>query len=397
MTHPCSFVLMDLSVFLSPSIFHDSSNRFFAGNTLGAQTRFYFDDENDLRDRQIAIVGVCEDRNSERNQGAAKAPDEVRRELYTLLACDDYSKIVDLGNILPGETPEDTYFALAQVCAACMKMNVIPVVIGGTQDLTYATYKAYESLEQTVNLVTVDSKLDFGSSPEDSTSEGYLNRIILHRPNYLFNFSNLGHQRYFTDKALIDLTAKMYFDAVRLGEIQQDISIAEPVIRNADLLSFDLSAIRFAEFNATNKSGPNGFFGHEAAQLCKYAGMSEKLSCIGFYEFNGAKDESGQSAQLVAQLIWCFIDGVNARRGDYPMASLAEYEKFIVLLTDSGDELVFYKSHLTNRWWLEVAYPAGSTEKYERSHVVPCTYADYLMASQQEMPDRWWRTFQKLV
>jgi len=96
-------------------------------------------------------------------------------------------------------------------------------------------------------------------------------------------------------------------------------------------------------------------------------------------------------------LIWCFIDGYHARRGDYPVASLSEYEKFIVLLTDSGDELVFYKSPLTNRWWLEVAYPAGTGEKQERNHVVPCTYSDYIMASQQEMPDRWWRTFQKLV
>ena len=338
---------MDLSVFLSPSLFHDSSNRTFANNTLGAQTRFYFGDENDLNDRQIAIVGVCEDRNSIGNVGSSDAPDEVRRELYALLACDDYSKIVDLGNILPGETPEDTYYALAEVCSACMKLNIVPVVLGGSQDLTYATYKAYESMEQTVNLVTI--------------------------------------------------TSKMYFDDIRLGEIQQDLAIAEPVIRNADLLSFDLSSIRYSEFTSTNKSGPNGFFGHEAAQLCKYAGMSEKLTCIGFYEFNSALDDNSQSAKLTAQLIWCFIDGYHGRRGDYPLASLSEYEKFIVLLTDSGDELVFYKSHLTNRWWLEVAYPAGTEEKHERNHVVPCTYADYIMASQQEMPDRWWTTFQKLV
>jgi arginase family enzyme len=388
---------MDLSVFLSPSLFHDSSNRTFANNTLGAQTRFYFDDENDLNDRQLAIVGVCEDRNSDNNVGSANAPDDIRRELYMLLACDDYSKIIDLGNILPGETPEDTYYALSEVCAACMKLNVIPIVLGGSQDLTFGTYKAYEGMEQTVNLVTIDSKLDFGSSPDDSSADGYLNRIILHRPNYLFNYSNLGHQRYLTDKALLDLTSKMYFDAIRLGEIQQDLSIAEPVLRNADLISFDLSAIRYSEFMSSNKSSPNGFFGHEAAQLCKYAGMSEKLTCIGFYEFNASMEDNGQSSKLTAQLIWCFIDGFHARRGDYPIASLGEYEKFIVLLTDSGDELVFYKSHLTNRWWLEVAYPAGIEEKYERNHVVPCTYSDYLAASQQEMPDRWWKTFQKLV
>ena len=50
---------MDLSVFLSPSIFHDSSNRFFANNTLGAQTRFYFDDENDLNETLPDQIMMC--------------------------------------------------------------------------------------------------------------------------------------------------------------------------------------------------------------------------------------------------------------------------------------------------------------------------------------------------
>lgn len=388
---------MDLSVFLSPSVFHDDINRNFAPGTLGQEVSFYYEGDSPLEGFKLALIGVQEDRNSTENGGSANGPDEIRSALYRLMACDDRTPMVDLGNILPGGEVKDSYYALEQICTQCYKNGVIPIVLGGSQDLTIAAYRAYQPLEQTINVVAIDSSIDFGSTPDDTSAEGYLNSIILHRPNFLFNFSNLGHQRYLTDKNVIDLAEKMCFDVHRLGEIQQDMTVAEPIIRNADLVSFDLASIRFSEFPATKKSSPNGFFGHEAAQLCRYAGMSEKLSSIGFYEYNPAIDERGHGAQLVAQMIWYFIEGFHSRRGDYPEMPISEYEKFIVLLTESGDELVFYKSHLTNRWWMEVTYPAGYVKKYDRHHIVPCTYKDYLTATQQEMPDRWWKTYQKLV
>jgi hypothetical protein len=74
-----------------------------------------------------------------------------------------------------------------------------------------------------------------------------------------------------------------------------------------------------------------------------------------------------------------------------------DYTQYSVLLDESGDTLVFYKSPMSGRWWMDVPYPAGSVEKYERHHLVPCTYEDYELALEQEMPDRWWKTFQKLI
>jgi hypothetical protein len=39
--------------------------------------------------------------------------------------------------------------------------------IGGSQDLTFALYRSFDELEQMVNLVSIDSKFDFGKENDD--------------------------------------------------------------------------------------------------------------------------------------------------------------------------------------------------------------------------------------
>ena len=191
--------------------------------------------------------------------------------------------------------------------------------------------------------------------------------------------------------------SNMYFDAHRLGDMQPFLHRTEPIIRNADILSFDIAAIRQSEAPGCSYAGPNGFYGDQAAQLCRYAGMSDKLSSFGIYEYNPELDHDGRTAHLAAQMIWCLIEGFSQRKRDYPVGDYAEYFKYIVPLLNEGHELVFYKSDKSDRWWMDVPYPTGQENKYERHHLVPCTYEEYQQATNEEMPDRWWKTYQKLV
>ena len=345
---------------------------------------------------KVAIFGVHEDRRSDFNKGATGA-DRVRGFLYALHAYDLALPLADLGNIAPGHTVEDTDAAIKVVCQDLLRQNIIPLIIGGSQDLTYANYAAYEALEQTVNLVAVDHRLDFGEAGSSFTSTNYLNKIVLHQPNYLFNFSNIGHQRYLVEKDLIELMDKMYFDLYRLGEVNGSVVEAEPAVRNADIMSFDISAVRHADAPGTEASGPNGLYSEHACQLARYAGMSDKLSSFGIYEYNPELDPRGVTAHLIAQMIWCFLEGITLRKGEYPIGSKEEFTKYIVDLSTSEHQLVFYKSARSDRWWMDVPYPAGTKNKYERHHLVPCTYAEYQMATQDDMPHRWWKTYQKLI
>jgi hypothetical protein len=53
--------------------------------------------------------------------------------------------------------------------------------------------------------------------------------MIIKEPNNLFNYSNIGYQTYYNSQEEIDLIEKLYFDAYRLGEVCNNITIAEPV------------------------------------------------------------------------------------------------------------------------------------------------------------------------
>jgi len=350
----------------------------------------------DLEGVKIALFGIHENRRSG-VQDAVSDTNIIRNFLHELHELDTSILLADLGNIEQGHTIEDTDAAVKMVCEDLIKKNIIPLILGGSQDLTYANYAAYESLEQTINLVTLDACLDFGGDPSSFTSRNYLNKIVLHQPNYLFNYSNIGHQRYLVDKSLLELMEKMYFDVYRLGEIATDIRNTEPLVRNADIVSFDISSIRFSDAPASEHVGPNGIYAEQACQIARYAGMSDKLTSFGIYEYRADLDQRGITANLIAQMIWCFIEGVTLRKGDYPIGSQEDYLKYIVNLSTEEHNLVFYKSPRSDRWWMDVPYPAGRKNKYERHHLVPCTYDEYQQATNDDMPDRWWRTYQKLT
>lgn len=388
---------MDISVFFTPSRFRDGLPEDSHPSQWINHIAFFDGDLSLLEGKQIAILGVNESRASLKSPGTAAAADAIRKYLYHLYVTDDKPSIIDLGNIEAGNELSDTYYAVNQTCQLLLKKNIVPLIIGGSQDLTYANYLAYEKMEQTVNLVTIDHRLDFGKSEKEMDHRSYLNKIILHKPNYLFNYSNIGHQRYLVEPELLQLMANMYFDAHRLGDMQPFMHRTEPIIRNADILSFDVSSIRQSEAPGADWAGPNGFYGDQAAQLCRYAGMSDKLTSFGIYEYNPELDRDGQTAHLIAQMIWCFIEGFAQRKSDFPVGDYSEYLKYIVPLAEEGHELVFYKSDKSDRWWMDVPYPGGSENRYERHHLVPCTYEEYQQATREEMPDRWWKTYQKLV
>jgi len=294
-------------------------NHAYKKNQFVNSIEFYHN--QDISAFDIAILGVGEDRNSITNQGCALAPNQVRKYLYQLMGFNNLPKIIDLGNFKIGLTVNDTYFALSSIVEDLIKKNVIPIIIGGSQDLTYANFLAYKNLEQTINLVTIDSKFDLGDTEEEITSTNYLTKIILHQPNYLFNFSNIGYQTYFIDKEEVTLMSKLFFDTYRLGHVQKNIEEVEPIVRNADVISFDISAIRQAEAPGNKSASPNGFYGEQACQISRYAGLSDKLTSIGFYETNPEKDINGQTAHSVAQMIWYFIDGYANRKNDFPIGS----------------------------------------------------------------------------
>lgn len=351
----------------------------------------------DLADIEIALIGVDDDRNAVDNHGCGMASLSVREYLYRLLPGNYKTKVADLGDIIRGDSVDDTYFAVSSVVEALLELNIIPLVIGGGQDLTYAIYRAYKNRKNIINIAAIDNMFDLGESEAKLNSRSYLSHIILHKPNYLFNYTNIGYQTYFVEQGAIDLMRNLFFDVYRLGVLQSDITQVEPLVRNADLLSFDMSAIRQSDAPGNANATPNGFYGEEACQIVRYAGMSDKITSAGFFEMNPALDRNGQTAHLLAQMIWYFIDGFYHRQDDHPSTGTDNYIRYTVQVTDFEDGIVFYKSKATDRWWMELKCTDNIREKYRRHYIVPCSAADYQRALADEIPDRWWQAYQKLM
>ncbi|WP_432714256.1 formimidoylglutamase, partial [Pedobacter sp.] len=273
---------MSLSDFFSPlNLKGITPKQGFLSSQLGLKATFYTDNFPELVENvfDIAIFGVLDDRAAVNNNGCALGPDHFRSQFYTLHEGNYNSRILDLGNIKAGAALSDTYVAVTMVVAELIKLNIIPVIIGGGQDITYAQYMAYERLEQKVDLVVVDNKFDLHEDDHvgiAARSDSYLNKIFLHQPNYLFNFSNVGYQTYYVNQDSLKVLNKLYFDVHRLGEFATDISLAEPIIRNANMISFDISAVRSSDAMGNANAGPNGFYGEQACSIARYAGLNDK-------------------------------------------------------------------------------------------------------------------------
>ncbi len=343
----------------------------------------------DLKDVKIAIVGVLENRG-DKNQISKVDITPLRKEFYSLFAGNWAVKMVDLGDIHAGETMQDTYFALQNLNAYLIKNKIIPIVIGGSQDLTYSLYRAYDHLEQMVNLVAIDKTFDFGTQEENIHLNSYLTKIVLEQPNNLFNFSNLGYQTHYNSQEEIDLIEKLFFDAYRFGDVSNNIAIAEPVLRSADVVSIDLTAIKSSDSGNKIQFTPNGFTGKEICALARYAGISDKVSTLGIFNHYNTQQEF----VLMAQIIWYFIEGINYRSDEYPFGSKNDYIKYIVPLEE---ELVFYKSNKTERWWIEITTFLKSNNKSKINALLPCSYEEYLNACNNEIPERWLKAQRKSI
>ncbi|WKZ66224.1 MAG: formimidoylglutamase [Flavobacteriales bacterium] len=390
---------MDISIYFQPSEAFGRHRPEWNAHTLGDTTTFHTQGRGfpALEGFQVALFGVLDDPGHARPRACVSAPDAIRAELYALHHTAAPVPVVDLGDIRPGATSADTQHAVAETLAELMRMNIVPILLGGGQGHTFSQYLAYEKLERTANLVCVDARFDLGEPGQALADTSYLSHIVLRQPNYLFNYSNLGYQTYLVDQPGIELMERLLFDAHRLGELRSNIADAEPVLRNADTLSVDMSAIRRSDAPGTTRPGPNGFHGEEVCQLMRYAGVSEKITSLGIYELDPERDEEQVTAQLAAQMVWCFLDGFRSRTNDLPWLDRKRFTRFRIPIRGHEQELVFYKSSVSDRWWMDVPYKAEQEARFERHHLVPCSYSDYQAACREEVPDRWWRTFQKLA
>ncbi len=383
---------MNLKSYFEPIPEYLTSQK-FAQNSFFNFIHYHGETFPDLKGKQIALIGIREKRGMPKADSMERAASEVREKLYHLKKGQSLYKIADLGDLMLGDSISESIKIIQGVGEFLMKNQILPIYIGGTHDMDLGQYLSYQGLKKLVSMVTVDAKIDMEENglPHETHSQD----IVLHQPNFLFNFSQLAYQSFLTDHELVNVMEKLYFDHVRLGNLRGNLKEVEPLIRNADLLSFDICAIQSSDAPGASDAQPFGLTGEEACQICRFAGLNEKLSSIGIYGYQPYYDDSrNKTASVIATMIWYFIEGFYDRK-DSPSFKSSDYIKYTVSLDTHPSLLVFYKSKLSEKWWM--AIPLSDKEKFDRLTIIPCSYQDYQLAQSGEIPDRWINAQLKLL
>ena len=181
-------------------------------NTLGSNITLFDSGKSDYSLINIAIIGINEYRNSDEVSSGFLNLEKFRKEFYSLFYGNWSAKILDLGNVISGESYSDTYFAVESLHKDLINQNIVVIFIGGGQDFTFSLYKSLSKKHKKVNICSVDNKFDFGKIKKNFSSSSYMSKIIMEKNNSLNHFCNLGYQTFLNSQEEMDLLNKFNFE-----------------------------------------------------------------------------------------------------------------------------------------------------------------------------------------
>ena len=367
----------DLEDFLLPVNFASlNDDKRYNDSQLANFIKVYEEEMPDLAGVDVVIAGINEFRGdgfiAEEN-----AADAVRKQLYQLHYWHRDVTIADVGNIKCGASLSDSYATVKTVVGELLQLNKTVIIIGGSHDNTLAQYYAYKGFKKIIEATVIDATIDLRSE-SPVRSQNFLMEMLTSEPNMIKHYNHIGFQSYFVHPLMLETMDKLRFDCYRVGAAKEQLEEMEPVIRNSDMLSFDIAAIKYSDAPAATCS-PNGFTGEEACNLARYAGLSPQLSSIGIYGYNPGLDVKNLTALQIAQMLWYFIDG---KSRSYQEAEMSERQNFNEYHTAFAEvDTIFIQSKKTGRWWMQLP----------NKKLIACSYNDYLFASKNEIPERWLR------
>jgi formiminoglutamase len=364
--------------FLEPVNLQEISNdEEYKDGQIGKDIEVYDENFPDLLLADVVFIGCREERGARKSKNNQHGPDIIRTQFYRLYHWHTDVRLADVGNIRIGASLNDTYAALKAVISELTGIGKTVIVIGGSHDLTLAQYFTFMSRKKVIEVTCVDALIDINIDTPFK-NENFLMEILTDEPNYVHHYNHIGFQSYYVHPKMLETMDKLRFDCFRVGNVKERIDEMEPVIRNSNLFSFDISAIANA-YAPANLLSPNGFSGEEACTLLRFAGLSPNVNSIGIYGYQPEKDRDLLTARQIAHMIWYVLDGKSKGRRE---ATLTEKESFIEYHTAFAEvQTIFLQSKKTNRWWMQLP-----DQQY-----IACSYNDYLMASSNEVPERWLR------
>lgn len=364
--------------FLEPiNLAYLSNDEGYRDTQIGKHILVHDEEFPDISQAEMIIVGCGEMRGNGIEYDNASSPDEIRKEFYKLFHWHNNVHVADVGNVKKGASLQDTYAALQTIVSELIEQGKKVIILGGSHDITLAQYNAYVNAEKLVEAVCIDAAIDLNM---DSVliADNFLMDMLTSEPNYVKHYTHIGFQSYLVHPHMLETIDKLRFDCFRVGNVRDNIDEMEPAIRNANLFSFDISAIQYANAPA-NRLTPNGFTGEDACKLMQFAGLSKTVNTVGIYGYYAELDVENLTAKQISQMLWYYMDGVYKSKMEADINDRDQFNEYSLVLSEI--DTVFLQSKRTGRWWM----------KTHDGKYIPCSKKDYITASNNDIPERWMR------
>lgn len=316
---------------------------------------------NEIKEDSIVLLFVSDCRGAD---GEAESCDftPVRSAFYNLSQLDFDIPVVDLGDLVSGKTPQDSHYILQEVLSACHYKNAIPIVVGGSTDFAFSLFSALNFHQKDIIYTQISNVVSLKQEDEMHESS-FLSKILGSKNFAIKHYHHLGYQKHLNDPESVKLIKDVNFDIVRLAEMMTSTEKTEPYFRKADLVTINCDAVESFSDAFSLHPQVNGLSRREICAYMKEIGLGERLRSVGIFNYNIYSD-SVLHHQLLAQMIWYLIEGINIQRSHPKEKS---FETFFVLIDD--EQYAFKRDVFSNLWYF------GEDEDIDRC--IPCSRSDF--------------------
>lgn len=312
----------------------------------------------EIKENGIVLI-FCSDYRGLEN-GSAEMLDfrKVRKELYQLSQLDFEIPICDIGDLISGKSHQDTHYILQEILSMCHYKNAIPVIVGGSSDLAFSLFSALNFHQKNINYTQISNIISLNNDTDEISEKNFLSKILGSKTFTLKNYHHLGYQKHLNALDSVKLMKEVEFEVMRLAEMMNSTERAEPYLRRADLVTLNCDAVESLGDGFSVNSQVNGLNKREICAYMKEIGLGENLKSVGIFNFN-ANSEDLLNHQLLAQMIWYLIEGINIQKSHPKERS---YETFWVLIEE--DQYAFKRDTFSDLWYF------GESDEIEK--LLPC-------------------------
>lgn len=191
--------------------------------------------------------------------------------------------------------------------------------------------------------------------------------------------SNIGTQAYFNNESEYKTFENNNHWNIRLKEINTNISVVEPTIRDSHIVDIDISVLRKNEFPDIPNADINGINSVDICMIAKYIGFSENIQII---KISGFKEKSQDlSSIIISKIIWHFLESLKIKQ--FQKKINLDLEKIIFYSEILDDIIIFYRNPSYNLWWFEIL------DKKKSKKNIACLESDYQDFKNSILPKKW--------